>query len=223
MDNVNFSSDDHLKVKFYRSEDYDLMLEEIRKEFENPLGLFKDVYIQNKERNPNFLGLTLSGIERKQQKVYSKWLQVDFSDSQMTLEGQIKNDPDFRFYEELKDFIRELQKPNEESESFHPQKPKGKPILTREQTTILFYYLREKLLIAPNPQNQHLATAIEMLTGYSSKQIADILTRPERPVYHLGKDQSGVKKDDLIKVKNQLQNIIERISKDLEVHKEELK
>ncbi|WP_319229691.1 hypothetical protein [Draconibacterium orientale] len=107
--------------------------------------------------------------------------------------------------------------------TINSKRPKGKPTLTREQTATLFYYLREKRLIAPDAQNQHISKAIELITGYSSKQIGDILKRPETPIYQLGKDQKEVKKHDLKELKNQLNSIIERINTDLVTYKDYLR
>lgn len=104
-----------MESKFFRSKDYDQLLTEIEKDIENPFGLFKDVYMQNKERNPDFLKLTLKGIKRKQDEVWRKWLMIDFTDSQMTLEGQVYQDHEFCFYEDLKNFIFELH-PSQEKQ-----------------------------------------------------------------------------------------------------------
>ena len=212
-----------MEPKFLKSADYNQLLEDVKNEYENPFGFFRDSYLQNKERNPHFLQLSLNGIKRKQSKVWEKWMQIDYTNSAMTLEEQVYKDPTFNFFERLKNFIYELQNPKEEQKEIQVVKPKGNPLLTREQTAILFYYLREKSLIAPNPQNKHLSTAIELLTGYSAKQIADILTRPERPIYQLGKDQNGLKRNDLKELKNQLQNIVEQIDIDLNRYKDRLK
>jgi hypothetical protein len=225
MNYVVFNSDeqnDPLEIKFYREKDYDRLLQVLKDERENPFGLFREVYKQNKERNPDFLNLSLRGIDRKQSNVWKKWEQIDFSNSQMKIETQVHKDPDFRFYEDLKKFISELQNPKEEPKEIQIQKPKGKPILNREQTALLFYYLREKRLIAPTPQNQNLAAAIELLTGYSAKQFRDILKRPETPVYQLGKDQKGIKRTDLKELKNQLQTVLNKIDTDLAQYKDEI-
>ncbi|MBL7965641.1 MAG: hypothetical protein JNK09_01490 [Prolixibacteraceae bacterium] len=91
--------------------------------------------------------------------------------------------------------------------------PKGKSILTREQNALLFFYLREKRLIA-EPTNQNMAIAIKILSGYSESQMQEILKAPETPSHQLGKGNDKVSRNDFKSVITELENLLERIKKD---------
>ena len=90
---------------------------------------------------------------------------------------------------------------------------KGKPTLSREQTALLFFYLREKRIIA-QPENQNLATAIELMTGYSAKQLKDVLKKPGKPSISLGKDNRTLTLEDFETLISELEKLITLIKKD---------
>ncbi len=91
--------------------------------------------------------------------------------------------------------------------------PKGKTQLNRNQTGLLFWYLREKSLIAPKAENQNIAKAIELMTGHSAKVMADILKKPQTEVCKLGKEKP-VNKNDFDIVIAELEALIRSIKKD---------
>jgi hypothetical protein len=219
-----------MESKFLRSYDYDKLLKEVKQEHENPFGYFNEIYLQNKERNPDFLKLCLNAILRRESELMADWIGVMNLNPQFNYEDIIKHNPEYSFCQDLKHWILETEQPEQEKEipATNPeakgqpiQKPKGKPTLTREQTAILFYYLREKCLTA-QPLNKDIAKAIQLISGYQQKQIEDILRRPETPVYQLGKDGKGIKRNDLKTVKSQLENIISKIDSDLSKYENEL-
>lgn len=98
--------------------------------------------------------------------------------------------------------------------------PKGQTVLTREQTALLFWYLREKSLIAPRVTNQNLATAIDLMTGFKKKQIAEILKMPDTDVSKLGKDEDKVTQNDFRIIISQLKMLIVRIENDLKTNQD---
>jgi len=201
-----------MEVKFLLSEDYDNLLTEIEKERENPFGLFKDIYLQNKERNPDFLQLSLNGIERKQKRIWEKWMQIDYSDSQMTLEGQVYKDPDFRFYESLKNFISELQQPIENQKEIEVQPPNKNvsSILTQQQFALLFYYLQKVGIISSEIKNKQITKSLQYITGYSFGRIEKIIKSQNEPSFKISQIEN-----DFNKLKNKLKSVISEIEKDV--------
>lgn len=111
----------------------------------------------------------------------------------------------------------------EEENSIHDQKEsvnkaekqiKGKSKLSREQTALLFFYLRERQLIS-QPTNENLAIAVSMLTGHSKKQIQDIIKSPETPAFQLGKDNNNkVSRDDFKSLISELKDLVRTVEKD---------
>ena len=99
--------------------------------------------------------------------------------------------------------------------------PKGRTVLTREQTTLLFWYLREKKLIA-QPTNENIAHSVTILTGYSKKQIQDIIKSSGTPVYLLGKDNDKVTRNDFRTVISELETLIETIKKDFKTYSDNM-
>jgi len=112
--------------------------------------------------------------------------------------------------------LTELLTPEAEAqESTKPTaQPKGQTQLNRNQTGLLFWYLREKSLIAPKAENQYIAKAIELMSGHSAGIMADILKKPGSEVCKLGKDDKTVNKTDFDIVIDELEKMIKRIKKD---------
>jgi hypothetical protein len=97
-------------------------------------------------------------------------------------------------------------------------KPKGQTTLNREQTALLFFYLREKSMIAPGTQNNTLSEALELMTGISSKQIYEILKIAQTPAYQLGKYGHKVTPNDFQEVIEKLNELTDRIKKDMKTY-----
>lgn len=95
----------------------------------------------------------------------------------------------------------------------------AKPKLTRDQTALFFWYLREKSLITQF-SNEDMSIAIESLTGYSSGQIQNVLRAAGTPVCQLGKDNKKVTKTDFKAVISTIEELLEKIKKDLRVNSE---
>ncbi len=112
MDQSDFNNEmlnKPLKVEVYGAKEYDYLLQIIKKEQSTAKNVFEYYYKKKKELNPEFLFHSLNAIEREQSKIYTKWIQVVKGNSEMNLETQVKKDPDFSFFESLKNFINELQ------------------------------------------------------------------------------------------------------------------
>lgn len=131
----------------------------------------------------------------------------------MNLLGKIIHDTDF-IIEHLNELLNP-EKANEQPEPTKtPIKAKGQTKLSREQNALLFWYLREESLIAPNIQNDILSTALGLMTEYKTEQYNRILRMPGTPYNLLGKDKKVTKKD-LNEIISELNNLIKRIEKDL--------
>lgn len=205
--------------KFLNSTDYNKIIKEIKTEIENPIGYFKDVYLQNKDRNPDFLNLFLHKILQLENEIKYDWINFCELNPQYKFEDIEKRNPEYSLYQQLKRVIIQLETPEPDKEQPQPKQPKGKPILTREQTAVLFFYLRELRLIA-QPQNKELATAINLISGYSNKQIYDILRKPETPIYQLGSEGKGLKREDLKILISMLEILKNKIETDLKTGNE---
>lgn len=96
---------------------------------------------------------------------------------------------------------------------------KGESVLNREQTALFFWFLREMRLIR-KPTNGNLAKAIEILTGYSAKQMQDIIKSPGTEVKFLGKDNNGLKREDFKGLILALEKLTERVKKDYRTNSE---
>jgi len=96
---------------------------------------------------------------------------------------------------------------------------KGLSILNREQTALLFWYLREMRLIG-QPTNESLARAIEIVSGYSPKQSQDILKAPGTDVRFFGKDSSGLRREDYKVLIGTLEKLLEVVKKDYRINSE---
>ncbi len=117
-------------------------------------------------------------------------------------------------------YLKEMLNPKNEPElqTKLTAKPiKGKSELNREQTALLFFYLRENQLIT-QPTNENLAMAISLITGYSSKQMQDILKAPGTDSNNLGKDNNGMKREDYKSIISQLEKLIDRIKRDYKTY-----
>jgi len=115
--------------------------------------------------------------------------------------------------------LTEILKPEIETQE-QPKptaQPKGQTKLTRTQTSLLFWYLRERCLIA-QPSNTTLATAIESITGHQAKQIKDILKMPDTSVYELGKGNDKVNSNDFAIIILELKTLIARIEREYKNH-----
>lgn len=207
--------------KFLKSEDYDRIVLDLLNESENRLGLLCDIFKIQKGRNPDFICLMQNAIDRRKQPIYSKYI------------GVIKYNPTFQPAElnpllSLEDGVLALEaieyeeiKPQEDKtarQELNKKKgkaTKGKSILSREQVVMLFFYLRENSLVAPNVENGTFASAIEAMTGHSATQIQNILKMPGNPISLLGKSDSRVSKKDLKDLIPEIEKLLSRMKKDL--------
>lgn len=96
---------------------------------------------------------------------------------------------------------------------------KGLSVLNREQTALLFWYMREMRLIN-QPTNGNLAKAIQILTGYSAKQMQDILKSPGTDVRFFGKDGNGLRRTDYKVLIGTLEKLLEIVKKDYRTNSE---
>lgn len=121
------------------------------------------------------------------------------------------------------DHLKGILQPNTPAkEQPKPTKPPtGQQTITREQTALLFFYLRETRLIKQT-DNQDLAAAISLLTGYSVSQIEQIIKVPETPVNRIGKGSQRITKRDFRGLISELNKLIARIEKDLNKYHDEL-
>lgn len=208
--------------KFLRSGDYDNILIEIMNEHENPFGLLTDIFKNHIDRNPEFIGLMSTAIDREQQVIVSKFLDIIKANPHY----DIDNLPHYRLLTSLKNYLVELKTKDE----LNPQEDrtarqelnkrkgkanKGKSILSREQVVMLFFYLRENSLVAPNVENGTFSSAIEAMTGHSATQIQNILKMPGNPISLLGKSDSRVSKKDLKDLIPEIEKLLSRMKKDL--------
>jgi len=127
--------------------------------------------------------------------------------------------------------LKELLKPEQAKQPEPPKaiqpkekpqtqkKPKGQTKLNREQTALLFFYLRENSLIAPNIQNNILSTALELITENRANQYDDILRTPGTEAYKLGKD-SNLTRNDFKTLISELDKLNERIKREYKIYSE---
>lgn len=216
--------------KFLRSEDYDNILKLVKCDIENPFGLITDIYQQHKERNPKFIELLLKATDRAKFPIIQEWNNFLLLNPTFEWKEFLFHSPDFKFYETLKTFLSELdnqEQAKEQPEPTNAKQPKeqpqtlkpvaGKSQLNREQTALLFWYLRERSIII-QPDNTTLATAINLLTGHKDKQMKDILKVSGTPVYNIGKRGQRVDRNDFKTIISELQILIDQIKKDYKIN-----
>lgn len=139
--------------------------------------------------------LLLNPKPKNPQLMYLLWFKEDLAYIINYLERELKSEE--KVLEQLK----------------KSSKVKGQPKLTRNQTSLLFFYLRE-LLIIGRSTNENMAWAISILTGYAEGQIQDILRAPDTDAYQLGKDNDKVTRSDFKETISTIESLLERIKKD---------
>lgn len=121
----------------------------------------------------------------------------------------------------ITEYLTELLTPKTETQKQPKQTatPKGQTQLNRNQTGLLFWYLREKSLILPKAENKNISKAIELMTGHSAGIMDDILKKPQTDVCKLGKGKL-VNKNDFDIVITELEKLIIRIKTDRQTNVE---
>ena len=117
--------------KFLRSADYDDILKSIIQEYENPFGLFKAIFQNQREINPDFIKLMTNAIDKGQNVVITRYLDIEPFDALYQSTG-------YKFYESLKKYLLELEESLKESIQ---NEDENKPIISTLDPI-------EKLLVA---------------------------------------------------------------------------